>query len=158
MKKHKSGARLINNIALWGYVGVSQQEQPESGSSGSSIIGISGKAKKDTLPLPGQNNLLNVAFSAAEFWGAGRCDALLICFYISNNQLFPAYLIQPGNATLCLKSAGTDFEFNKPILKKGPPILKDFEKKHADFEGFQMDFEKCGMKNRDNCTHRVVVR
>ncbi len=28
------------------------------------------------------------------------------------------------------------FEFNKPILKKGLWILKDFEKKATDFEGF----------------------
>ncbi len=43
---------------------------------------------------------------------------------------------------LSSKNTRTDFEFNKPILKKGPRILKDFEKNRTDFEGFAMDFEK----------------
>ena len=45
--------------------------------------------------------------------------------------------LEVNSRFLVFKTAGTDFEFNKPILKKGPmQILKDFEKNSTDFERF----------------------
>ncbi len=46
------------------------------------------------------------------------------------------YNPEMANPFLSHEMPATDFEFNKPILKKGIRILKDFEKNSTDFERF----------------------
>ena len=58
-----------------------------------------------------------------------------------NNQLNIRFVFGLKYLVLNLKTPGTDFEFNKPISKKGGRILKDFEKNSPDFEGFATLFE-----------------
>ncbi len=59
-----------------------------------------------------------------------------VCAYLINNQLHMRCILEVNSRSLIFKTAGTDFEFNKPILKKWPPILKDFEGFASFFEGF----------------------
>ncbi len=61
-----------------------------------------------------------------------------------HNQLFRIYVLPVKGLFSRFGMALMDFEFNKPILKKRGPILKDFEKNHTDFEGFATFFEFLG--------------
>ncbi len=93
------------------------------------------------LPLPGQKNMLKLAFPAPKFRRGGDLNILMSSLYISENQL---YITAKTGRLFNLsgpQQASTDFEFNKPILKKGVPILNDFEKNSTDFEKFRTIFK-----------------
>ncbi len=94
------------------------------------------------LPPVSEKNMLNLAFPAPKFRCSGDFNIPLSSLYIGENQL---YITTKTGRLFNLsgrEQASTDFEFNKPILKKRLPILNDFEKNSTDFERFIMDFEK----------------
>ena len=94
------------------------------------------------LPLPRQKNLLKLAFSVPESPKGTLIQMSKICLYTITNQWYVQVACEVNSRFLSFKTVVTDFEFNKPILKKRGWILKDFEKNHPDFERFRMDFER----------------
>ncbi len=93
------------------------------------------------LPPVWQKNLLKLAFPAPKSLKGTLIQTSKTCAYLINNQLYMQCMWRVNSRFLIFKTAGTDFEFNKPILKKGAWICKDFEKNATDFEGFETDFE-----------------
>ncbi len=88
------------------------------------------------LPLPGQKNLLKLAFSAPKSPKGTLIQTAKVHSYTFNNQQYTKCTWGTGGPYLGFKTTSTDFEFNKPILKNSPRILKDFEKNSTDFERF----------------------
>ena len=80
------------------------------------------------LPLPRQKNLLNIAFPASESPERNLMQISKIRSYSFNNQLNARFILRVKGLFLRFKTTYTDFEFNKPILKKRARIFKDFEK------------------------------
>ncbi len=79
------------------------------------------------LPLPRQKNLLKLAFSALGYRRGKEFISSQNSLYIVDNQLYKIIKNQCLAPFSGLDHAATDFEFNKPILKKGLPILNYFE-------------------------------
>ncbi len=94
------------------------------------------------LPLPRQKNLLNLAFLIGMLKDFEYPLNPGMCFEYNENQSNTRILFYAFQRFLRFGQVSMFFEFNKPILKKGPRILKDFEKNSTDFEGFAMDFER----------------
>ncbi len=88
------------------------------------------------LPPVWQKNLLKLAFPAPKSPKGTFIQTSKMCTYLTNNQWHMRCILNINSRFLGLKTTAADFEFNKPILKKGPPILKYFEGFASFFKGF----------------------
>jgi hypothetical protein len=112
------------------------------------------------LPLPRQKKLIHLAFPSPKLRRSGHFNPYQNLAYSTNNQQDTSNTLGAKSQFLGIKTTRTDFEFNKPILKKEAPILKDFEKNGADFERFRTDFEqisKPGMAAHGKQTVKIEI-
>ncbi len=83
--------------------------------------------EKSPLPLPRQKKLLKLALRPLNPRRGLEYRNPKFVLYIIQNQSIGVAIMVEGCRFLRLEHTSTDFEFNSPILKKGPLILKDFE-------------------------------